>query len=67
MEGMKKLHVPMYITSVGDTHLWVPENMTLEEAIKYAKEHISEIPTPFNLELCDGMESLDEDNCDFED
>ena len=62
---MKKMHITMFVKSVGDSSIMVPDNLTIEEAIVYAKEHISEIHTPENLEFVDGSEELDEENCDF--
>lgn len=43
----------------------VPENMSIEEAIEYAKKHTNEIPLG-ELEYIEDSDELDEDNCDFE-
>ena len=40
--------------------------MTIEEAIKYAKEHLNEIPCG-ELEYISDSDELDEENCDFDD
>ena len=63
---MKKLNVTMYLTSVGTSSIMVPDTLTLEEAIQYAKDHISEIHTPYNAEYVCDSDTLDEENCDFE-
>ena len=39
---------------------------TIEEAIKYAKEHLNEIPCG-ELEYISDSDELDEENCDFDD
>ena len=39
--------------------------MSLEDAIRYAKEHLRDIPMG-NLEYIQDSDSLDEENCDFE-
>lgn len=46
---MKELRLTMIRTSVYDTTLNVPEHMTLEEALEYAKERVEAIPvkTPY--------------------
>lgn len=64
---MKKLHLTVYVTSIGDTSIRVPDNLTVEEAIQYAKEHLSEVALPSNLDPDHGTMVLDEENCDFED
>lgn len=43
----------------------VPDNMNIEEAINYAKEHINEIPTG-ELGYISDSDILDEENCDFD-
>ncbi len=62
---MKKLNVTLIFKSVGNAGIEVPDDMTLEQAIKYAKEHINEIPTPRNAEYIEGSDEIDEENCDF--
>lgn len=64
---MKKLNVTIVFSSVGMSHIMVPDDFTIEQAIQYAKNHINEIPTPNESEyICDSDE-IDEENCDFED
>ena len=62
---MKKLNVTIQCMAVYNSSIEVPEEMTLEEAIEYAKNHLNEIPLE-ELEYVDDSDILDEDNCDFE-
>lgn len=64
---MKRLHLTVFVTSVGDTGIWVPDDMSLDEALQYAREHLNEVSLPGNLDPDRGSMSLDEENCDFED
>ena len=64
---MKKLHVSLVYYVVGDTSIMVPDNLTIEEAINYAKDHIKDIELPSNPEYIYGSDYIDEDDCDFED
>ena len=63
---MKKLNVTMITKSVGNSSILVPDYLTLDEAIEYAKEHIRQIPTLRSSEHIDESEVLDEENCDFD-
>ena len=62
---MKKLLVTINCLAVYNSNIYVPDNMTLEEAIEYAKEHINEIPCG-ELEYISDSDILDEDDCVFE-
>ena len=62
---MKTLNVTIQCMAVYNSSIEVPEEMTLEEAIEYAKNHLNEIPLE-ELEYVDDSDILDEDNCDFE-
>ena len=42
---MKRLNVTCTCLAVYNSSIKVPDDMLLEEAIEYAKEHIHEIPT----------------------
>lgn len=64
---MKTLHLTVFVTSIGDTSIQVPDHMTLEEALQYAKEHMDEVALPSNLDPAHESMQLDEENCDFED
>lgn len=64
---MKMLEVTVIFKNVGQSSIMVPKELSLDDAILYAKSHISEIPTPTQSEyICDSDE-LDEENCDFAD
>lgn len=62
---MKTLNVTIQCMAVYNSSIEVPEEMTLEEAIEYAKNHLNEIPLE-ELEYVADSDILDEDNCDFE-
>lgn len=62
---MKTLNVTIQCMAVYNSSIEVPEEMTLEEAIEYAKNHLNEIPLE-ELEYVNDSDVLDEDNCDFE-
>lgn len=62
---MKTLNVTIQCMAVYNSSIEVPEEMTLEEAIEYAKNHLNEIPLE-ELEYVADSDVLDEDNCDFE-
>lgn len=63
----KRLHVTLLYRCVRDSGIDVDENLSLNEAIEYAKEHIREIELPMNYEYVMDSEEIDEENCDFED
>ena len=62
---MKKLNVTVQCMAVYNSSIEVPDYMTLEEAIEYAKGHLDEIPCG-ELEYVSDSDELDEENCDFE-
>lgn len=64
--GMKKLNVTIEFSKVGVSSIMVPDNLTLEEAIEYAKEHINEIPIPSQSDYICGSDIIDEENCNFD-
>lgn len=61
---MKRLNVTVQCLAVYNSGIDVPDDMTLEEAIKYAKAHLDEVPLD-QLEYVRDSDQLDEDNCDF--
>lgn len=63
---MKTLNVTIFYTMVGESSIMVPDNLSLEEAIQYAKDHIDDIPTPLHGEYVCDSDELDEENCDFD-
>ncbi len=62
---MKTLNVTVQCMAIYNSSIEVPDDMTFEEAIEYAKNHLNEIPLG-ELEYVDDSDELDEENCDFE-
>ena len=62
---MKKLNVTATCMAVYCSSIEVPDDMTLEEAIEYAKKHINEIPIG-EMEYISDSDEIDEENCDFD-
>lgn len=62
---MKRLNVTVTCMAVYNSAIEVPNDMTIEEAIEYAKEHINEIPIG-ELEYISDSDELDEENCNFD-
>ena len=63
-KNMRKLNVTVQCMAVYNSSIMVPRELTFEEAIKYAKEHIDEINLG-ELEYISDSDELDEENCDF--
>lgn len=64
-KNMRKLNVTVQCMAVYNSSIMVPRELTFEEAIKYAKEHIDEISLG-ELEYISDSDELDEENCDFD-
>lgn len=62
---MKTLNVTVQCMAVYNSSIEVPDDMTLKEAIEYAKDHLDEIPCG-ELDYISNSDELDEENCDFE-
>ena len=62
---MKTLNVTIVCQAAYNSHINVPDEMTLEEAIKYAKEHLNECTIETELEYISDSDMLDEENCEF--
>lgn len=62
---MKRLNVTVTCMAVYNSAIEVPDDMTIEEAIEYAKEHINEIPIG-ELKYISDSDELDEENCNFD-
>ena len=62
---MKRLNVTVTCMAVYNSGIDVPDEMILEEAIEYAKEHINEIPIG-ELAWIPAPDEIDEENCHFE-
>ena len=63
---MKKLNVTIICKACYNGVIEVPDGMTLEEAIEFAKQNLDTIPLG-ELEYIPCSDELDEENCDFED
>lgn len=62
---MKRLNVTVQCMAVYNSGIDVPDDMSIEEAIEYAKQHLDEIPCG-ELEYISDSDVLDEENCDFD-
>lgn len=62
---MKTLNVTVNCIGVYNSSIQVPDEMTIDEAIKYASKHLDLIPMG-EVEW-GGDTNLDEENCDFDD
>lgn len=62
---MKTLNVTVNCLGVYNSSIQVPDDMTIDEAIKYASNHLDLIPMG-QVEWV-GDVNLDEENCDFDD
>lgn len=60
---MKKLYVTITAVAIYNSFIDIPDDMTLEEAIKYAKQHMDDIPLG-RLEYV-GDSDLIEEQCFF--
>lgn len=61
----KRLNVTVNCLAVYNSAIDVPADMDLEEAIRFSKEHIDDIPLG-RIEYVAESDSLDEDNCSFD-
>ena len=66
MLGYKRLNLTVNCQAVYNSSLLVPANLTFEEAIAYAYQHLDQVPVG-PLEYMSGSETLDTDNCAFDD
>ena len=64
-EKMRRLNVTVQCLAVYNSSIDVPNGLSFEDALRYAKEHIEEIPLG-TLEYVSGSDELDEENCDLE-
>ena len=63
---MKKLNVTIICKACYNGIIEVPDGMTLEEAIEFARQNLDSVPLG-ELEYIPCSDELDEENCDFED
>lgn len=62
---MKKLNVTVICSAYYNSSIQVPGEMSLDEAIKYAKTNIDKIPLG-EMEYISDSDILDEENCNFD-
>lgn len=62
---MKRLHLTIQCTATYESGIDVPDDMSLEDAVEYAKTHLKDVPLGV-LEYVSDSDILDEENCDFE-
>lgn len=62
----KKFNITYQYSMIGTVTIDVPENMSIDEAIEYAKEKVNQLPLPHNAEYLNDSCIVDEENCDFE-
>lgn len=61
----KRLNVTCTCLAVYNSSIDVPADMTIEQAIEYAKEKVKDIPLG-SLEYVPDSDTLDEENCSFD-
>lgn len=64
VKAMKRLNVTVRCMAVYNSSIEVPDDMSEEEAIQYAKKHLDEIPCG-ELDYISNSDELDEENCEF--
>lgn len=63
---MKRLVVTLVYKSVGQSGIDVPDELTLEEAIAFAKAQVKTISLPKNAAYIEDSDEIDEEGCSFE-
>lgn len=61
----KRLNLTVFCKAVYNSGIDVPVDMTFEQAIAYANEHLDEVGLG-PLEYIRGSDKIDEENCDFD-
>lgn len=63
---MKTLNVNVFCSAYYNSFIQVPDDMSLEEAIEYARKNIKKLPVVSGrLYYVEGSDKIDEENCDF--
>ena len=62
---MKRLEVTVECKAIYNSSILVPDDYSVEEAIKYAKDNLNNIPLGV-LEYIQDSDLLDEENCFFD-
>lgn len=63
--GMRKLKIRMVYEIEGDTTIEVPDNLTLEEAIQYARDYSAPINLPKGKYVMGSEKLVEEEKWDF--
>lgn len=66
-EDMRRLDLTICCQAYYNSHLMVPKNLSIEEALDYAEEHLDEANIETPLEYVRDSDELDRENCDFYD
>lgn len=64
--NVRKFRVAVACLATYTSIIDVPSEMSVEEAVAYAKEHIAEIPVG-ELSYISDSDEIDEENCGFAD
>lgn len=62
---LKEFNVRYQYSVIGTATIEVPANLTHEEALQYAKEHMDEVPLPADVTYLQDSEVIDEEGCGF--
>lgn len=62
----KSLHVGVWTSCYYDGWIDVPDDMTLDEAISYARKHVEKIPVEGDMEYIPSNNEIDEESCYFD-
>lgn len=63
---MKRLNVTVMCQAFYNSGIDVPDDLSIDEAIEYARKNVKEIPLGV-LEWVPDSDEIDEENCDFDD
>lgn len=61
----RTLNLTIECRAYYNSSIEVPADLTLDEAIEYAEQHLDEVPIEDHLEYVPGSDALGTDNCDF--
>lgn len=61
----KTFNITYQYSMIGTVSIAVPNNMSIDEAIQYAKDKVNELPLPQNAQYVGDSCIVDEENCDF--
>ena len=61
----RTLNLSVECRAYYNSHIEVPADLALNEAIEYAKRHLDEVPIKGQLKYLPGYDALNIDRCDF--